>query len=390
MIYKCKTCGGYLKFKPEINRLACSYCGNDYSPNEMTDKDIVETIRMNIYTCTSCGGEIAITDKELTGFCPYCGQPNIVFNRISDELKPDRIIPFKISQDLACKMISQTYRHRFYVIRSVRNPKIEMVRGIYVPYWSCDISVNLEGVVWGKKNAYAQSCIYDKSVLRLKDYHFAASNELQDTQMHKLEPFYNEDKVLFNPSYLTGFYANRYDFKPEQIADRINRSVYENSNFLYELELYNRLQKAEGKKQKLTSSKINSIHYELRPIWFFCYKYKGRKRLIYMNGQSGEIGGTPPISFLKVILTFIGLCIPLIPASLLLVSYFTKIFFLEPTKFEEHFVPFLIVLCYAACLFLPGMVTSFYVSDLIKSFKFTRSKKAERFVRERTEDQTHG
>jgi len=128
MIYKCKNCKAALRFDAARNCLLCDYCGEVYSSGqekvsieidrtnkqqqeyEKINQEIIKNnankdyqedslyMNCNIYKCTSCGAELNINNVESSSFCAYCGQPTIMFSRVSKELKPKYIIPFKISK----------------------------------------------------------------------------------------------------------------------------------------------------------------------------------------------------------------------------------------------------------------------------------------------------
>ena len=143
MIYKCPNCNGALEYNPITDEMECAHCGGGFTMQEMEqgkqkaydyvteidasvatcEKDMVsessletdeeeysfydskERMRFKIYTCTSCGAELAVSDTEVSTYCAYCGQPTIVYSRVSEELKPDYIIPFKITREQAIEQI---------------------------------------------------------------------------------------------------------------------------------------------------------------------------------------------------------------------------------------------------------------------------------------------
>ena len=53
------------------------------------------------------------------------------------------------------------------------------------------------------------------------------------------------------------------------------------------------------------------------PFWFLNYKYAGKTYTFAMNGQTGKVAGTPPVSRFKLVLIFLGL----LPACAALVRF---------------------------------------------------------------------
>ena len=54
---------------------------------------------MKAYSCPSCGAELICDASTAATFCPYCGNPTVVPGQFSGALKPDYVIPFKLSKE---------------------------------------------------------------------------------------------------------------------------------------------------------------------------------------------------------------------------------------------------------------------------------------------------
>jgi len=55
--------------------------------------------------------------------------------------------------------------------------------------------------------------------------------------------------------------------------------------------------RSQSQEVNVTGSKVN---YGLLPVWRYLYRYKDQDYPFYVNGQTGKIVGTPPISKGKV------------------------------------------------------------------------------------------
>ncbi|MFQ9465645.1 MAG: hypothetical protein ACLR09_12375 [Gallintestinimicrobium sp.] len=53
---------------------------------------------MKSYNCPSCGAELICDETTAATSCPYCGNPTVVPGQFSGVLKPDYVIPFKVSK----------------------------------------------------------------------------------------------------------------------------------------------------------------------------------------------------------------------------------------------------------------------------------------------------
>ena len=203
MVLRCANCGGVLEYSAELNKMVCSFCGNSYTIDELNEKEkeveeakkpvqpaapttsntenrivtgptiftlknssgfasddvgdyntilkrkneekakeesrMHASVKMQIMRCTACGAELAVNGTETSTFCAYCGQATVVQDRVDDYLKPDFIIPFKVTRDDAEKIIRTQLSKGFFVPKGIKNFEVEKIRGIYVPFWLFDM-----------------------------------------------------------------------------------------------------------------------------------------------------------------------------------------------------------------------------------------------------------
>ena len=63
---------------------------------------------MKAYSCPSCGAELICDASTAATSCPYCGNPTVVPGQFSGALKPDYVIPFKLSKEDAVAALTLT------------------------------------------------------------------------------------------------------------------------------------------------------------------------------------------------------------------------------------------------------------------------------------------
>ena len=139
--YQCPACTGPLRFDGKTGRLQCDYCGSGFSVQEIEalykDKDEAAAAAsqqaqakpdhvslegewdtgsswaaeqgLKAYNCPSCGAELICDETTAATSCPYCGNPSIVPGQLSDMLKPDYVIPFKLSKEDAIGALKKYY-----------------------------------------------------------------------------------------------------------------------------------------------------------------------------------------------------------------------------------------------------------------------------------------
>ena len=126
--YQCPSCTGPLHYDGKSGRLKCDYCGSSFSVQQIEalykDKDEAAAQAqsaqdsfsaegewtgsgtnwakepgLKLYNCPSCGAELVCDETTAATACPYCGNPAIVPGQLSDMLKPDYVIPFKLGKE---------------------------------------------------------------------------------------------------------------------------------------------------------------------------------------------------------------------------------------------------------------------------------------------------
>jgi len=334
--HKCLSCGSNLKYDIVQKALQCSYCGKSYEPvifeiadsfpgdagrakasdingqiaNSKKDsmgqeidafwRQYLEGQREVI--CDSCGARIMSSANTLATTCVCCGSPAIIAQRITDEYKPDYIIPFTFTRRRVADKVnywldgfydlpSDFYKKRF------RKTMAEKLQPVYVPFWLIDSECYMDVVGIGTKLVEA------------------------------IEPFNYEDMVPFNPSYLDGFNAECYELNPLDLAERISGRFGE---YLTELA------KDALKSKPYDSMEIRSdssrtedyvSHYALFPVWTLNFTYKDQKVNLMVNGQTGEVAGyVPHIQKQEKVLTskwFIVLLVVAVILALLGIEYAT-------------------------------------------------------------------
>lgn len=105
--------------------------------------------------------------------------------------------------------------------------EIENVTGIYAPFWLFDC--NIDGYIEGEgtkvshwvqgEYRYTQTKFYRvlrKGLVEYNQVPVDASKKLDDTLMHKIEPYNYNDLTGFSMQYMSGFMAEKFDVESEE------------------------------------------------------------------------------------------------------------------------------------------------------------------------------
>lgn len=323
-MYECPNCGGNLKFDISSQQLKCDHCLTLKDPYEVTkDRDAEESNVFNatIFTCPQCAGEILSTDTSAAEFCSFCGASTILDSRISRELRPARIIPFKQTKD-ACKnaFISHIKRSPFAPNDLKDKKHIESFRGIYMPYWSYDISqqgpVNLTAEKSYRRGNYLYTDHYALSGSINAQYHnlsYDASSSFADNISEQIAPFDTKMQIDFTPSFLSGFYADTSDVD-SSLYENDARVLANNSSYkeIKRVPAFSGLSfKSNGVLDETLNTKCSAPKRVLYPVWFMSYRKGDRIAYATVNGQTGKVAADIPVDTQKYLLASLIMALPI-------------------------------------------------------------------------------
>ncbi len=334
--YKCPACGGALRFDGETGKLVCDYCDSKYELSQFEDpapegQDSGEPEgeadqftsdgtwesagqnsdwgsdgeNLNVYTCPSCGAEMICEETTAATSCPYCGNPAVIPSKFEGGLKPDYVLPFKLSKDQAVEALNSHYNGKILLPKSFKDKNhIKEIKGVYVPFWLFDADADGEVTYSATTSRTYRDGDYrvtetdHYNVYRSGDISFTkvpvdGSSKMPDDYMDSIEPFdYNELKD-FSGAYLPGFMADKYDVDADQASARADnrcRSTIE-SEFRRTVIGYETVTPL----RRSIRLHRGGVHYALMPVWLLSTKWNDKNYLFAMNGQTGKLVGDLPM-----------------------------------------------------------------------------------------------
>ncbi|MBQ8597128.1 MAG: hypothetical protein IJ409_04985 [Lachnospiraceae bacterium] len=326
-MYECPNCGGNLRFDIPSQQLACKFCDTHVSPyaiQKETDAVEREYYEATVFTCPQCAGEILTTDNEAASFCSFCGASTILSSRIAKEKRPKYIIPFKITKEDCKEAYSKKMKKAFFAPKELRNPEyIDGFRGIYMPYWTYQLtqkgSVSFDGK---KSHRSGDYIITDHFDLKgdLDAYYLGysrdASSGFYDNISEPLAPFDAKQLINFEPTFLSGFYADTGDVDAsvylDDVTELANNSTFDKVCKEPAFSGYN--VNSVGNKAKLSfaiPTTCKEADNTMYPVWFLSYRNKDRVAYATVNGQTGKVVADMPIDTGKYIICSLLLALPL-------------------------------------------------------------------------------
>ncbi|MDX9872137.1 MAG: hypothetical protein RBT41_06935 [Clostridia bacterium] len=317
--YKCPNCGGPLQFKPELQKSRCDYCLSTFTDQELDEinqameEKAARESRLRGYICDSCGAEVVTEETTAAAFCYYCHSPVLLTGRLTGQFRPDKIIPFTYDRDKAVKSFLAWSKSRRYVPREFySDSQLEKITGIYIPYWRADLKTELNYAGKGVNRRIWR--VGDREYTETKEYTIQRRgsigiDHLQEVATTKIDKglldsvaAYDEEKeVDFSLSYLSGFFAEKYNLEKDAVEPRIEERARKYASLLVK-ETIEGYQSVSLDKTELDIS-VREWKYTLLPVWILTYKYRNKTYIYAVNGQNGKSYGELPVDSKKLGLT---------------------------------------------------------------------------------------
>lgn len=330
--YKCPCCGGAIRFDSKSQKLKCPYCDTEFEIDALKQYD--ETLKqetaddmqwekaegstwqegeeqaLNTYHCESCGGEIVADQNTAASTCPFCGNPIVMTGKLSGELRPDILIPFKLDKKEAKAGLARHLEGKRLLPKIFKDQNhIDEIRGIYVPFWlfntEADASIRYRATrtrFWSDSRFdYTETShflINRAGSIGFERVPVDGDSKIPDDLMESIEPFDLSEAVPFQSAYLAGYLADRYDVDSETSAPRANERVKQTVERAFE-------ETVTGYGTVVTENSSVRLHdgsaqYALLPVWILNTTWNGKKYLFAMNGQTGKFVGDLPADPVEV------------------------------------------------------------------------------------------
>jgi DNA-directed RNA polymerase subunit RPC12/RpoP len=346
--FPCSSCGADLVFEPGDGFLTCPYCGHKEAIPESTAQVDEQSFEHHLrirpeqmsklaanaleVQCQSCGAKTIFTPPEVAGRCEFCGVQIVAQAKSADPiLTPGGLLPFSVRQQQASSELKQWLSSRWFAPGDLKRfAEPDAIHGVYLPFWTYDTSTrtNYEGQrgeyyyetqTYYERDAQGNQVQRTRQVRHTRWYHASgtvlgafddilipATLSLPPDRLTALEPWDLAELKPYNPAFLSGFKAQRYQvdlgdgFESAKgvVAPVIESDVRADIG---------------GDEQRIDS--LNTSYYEttfkhlLLPVYAGAYRYKGKLYQILVNGRTGEIQGERPYSALKIALLVVSILI---------------------------------------------------------------------------------
>jgi predicted RNA-binding Zn-ribbon protein involved in translation (DUF1610 family) len=337
--YPCGQCGARVEFKAGSNALQCPYCGHtqevaqaarpvrehDFRELATLPRKPVATIGQYAFTCGNCG---ATTQSDaLSQQCQFCAAPMVAPITPGEMVAPEGVLPFAVDKAGVRGALRKWVSSRWFAPGSLKKvSEAEKVTGTYLPHWTYDTRTvsdyrgergehyyvtetyteTVNGQTQTKTRQVQKTRWYPASGQVRRDFDdvlVAGTGRVDGKRLEKLEPWPLTEAVAYQPDFLAGYQALRYDVEPEaglETAKRKMAPVIEDDC----------ARDIGGDEQRVhqVDTRYFDLTYKLLllPVWLACYLHAGKTYQVMVNARTGEVLGERPYSAGKIIAAIVS------------------------------------------------------------------------------------
>ena len=340
--FSCPSCGAEAQWNPAKKALVCPFCGT-VSPAQVelsatgeetiVEHDLVAALRgipdaqrgwdakKTSVRCQSCQA-ISVFDAERVGQrCDFCGSSALVpYEEIKEAFRPESLLPMKVSDHQVRDSIRQWYGSRWFAPNQLKRAALtDIVKGLYIPYWTFDAQVHSEwtaesGYYYYETETYTDSegKVQTRQVQRIRwqpsagevDHFFddelvPASRGVQEAMLRKIEPFPTTSELVpYKAGFLSGWVVERYQIDLVAAAQEARAEMDAEMERLCAAEVPGDTHRNLQVESDYSGQTFKHI---LVPIWLLTYNYGTQNFQVVINGYTGTIAGKYPLSWVKIL-----------------------------------------------------------------------------------------
>jgi DNA-directed RNA polymerase subunit RPC12/RpoP len=354
--FRCPGCGADLQFAPEGGCLTCPYCGRQEqiapAADSVEERSYDDYLRLHAdqmgslavgaleVACQTCGATVTFTPPMVAGECDFCGSPIVAQPRDADPVvAPEGVLPFKVTQPQATDAIGNWLGSLFFAPNALKKmAQQEGVGGVYIPFWTYDAYTQSDYVgergehyyeteTYTETDAQGNTQTKTRQVQRTRWYNASgtverwfddilipATKSITPARLAALEPWDLGELTAYDPAYLSGYKAQRYQVdlaEGFELAKRAAEPIIE-SDVRSDIG---------GDEQRVSrvSTAYSAITFKhlLLPVYVGAYRFNDRVFQIAVNGRTGEVQGERPYSAWKIfffVLTLVAIIAIIIAA----------------------------------------------------------------------------
>lgn len=334
--YHCPACGAEANWNPGKKALICPFCGTESPATlEMRDAetvivehDLVAALRgvpdsargwqaaKTSVRCQSCQAISVFDADKVAQRCGFCGSAALLpYEQVKDAFRPESLLPLRVAEPQARDLMRSWYGRLWFAPNDFgRRALTDIVKGVYLPYWTFDAQADADWTA--ESGRYYYVTVNNKQERRVRwspasgsisqffdDELVCASRGVDSGLLRGVEPFPKDGLVPYDPGYLAGWVVERYQLDLVAAAQQSRRQMDEKLR-----ELCAREVPGDTHRNLVVRATYSALTFKqiLAPLWLVAYTYHGKPYQVVVNGVTGKISGRRPWSWIKISLALLA------------------------------------------------------------------------------------
>lgn len=331
--FPCLECGAGMRWDPDLDALACDYCGATRAV-EVLEDEIVERaledagdaarglgIELRVVQCKTCGARITLEPHVTTESCAYCGSTNVMVQDANrNAIRPESLVPLDVGKRQVEEQFKKWLRKLWFRPNDLKRTKRFDAVGIYVPFWTFDCAASSQWTAMSGTyyhvpvtqptmvNGKLQMTTTMQQRVRWKPARGERDDVYDDLHVHasigrcaelvrELGPFDTGGLVPYRPEYLAGWRAEEYQIDLESGWGTGRAEIHDDQRRRCAADI-----PGDTHRDLRVRTELDEVRWKhvLLPIWSLSYRYRGEIYAVLIHGQTGRVVGKAPYSVVKI------------------------------------------------------------------------------------------
>lgn len=281
------------------------------------------------FQCKECGASVNTAPNERTASCTYCASHSVIEVPPDPNLiQPENLVPFRVAREVAVTSFKSWLADLWFRPSKLKTmAELEQVFGVYVPYWTFDSQVfsrwhaergwyyyvtetyqDNENGEWVTKTREVRHTRWEPASGQRQDFFddvlVCASKGLPEKLADSLTSFDTKQLVPYAPGYLAGWRAESYAVDLPVAWTKAQSTIQSTQQSRCHSDVGGDEVRGLQVQNQYSGETFKHV---LLPVYVAAYRFDGKPYRFLVNGQTGEVQGEAPYSWVKITLLVLAI-----------------------------------------------------------------------------------